>query len=233
MAMTPSVQKVALSLHVTASVGLLGSIAAFLALALAGLNGQDAQIVRAAYLAMDLVARLIIVPLAFASLLTGLIQSLGTPWGLFRHHWVLAKLLLTVFATAILLTKLELIGYAAHMASENILPRADLRSTGTELAVHAVGGLLVLIVPAVLSVYKPWGLTAYGRRKQQDRRTPSQQSHQFPKRPSLTSNGIGVSRGGGSITITLRRANIIGIVVAVLVLHLVALHLIGAGIGDH
>jgi hypothetical protein len=42
--------------------------------------------VRAAYLAMELIARFVIIPLAFASLLTGLIQSLGTPWGLFRHY---------------------------------------------------------------------------------------------------------------------------------------------------
>lgn len=94
MTMTPNLRKFALTAHVTSSVSLLGSIAAFLALALTGLNSPDAQIIRAAYLAMDLVARFIIVPLAFASLLTGLIQSLGTPWGLFRHYWIVAKLLL-------------------------------------------------------------------------------------------------------------------------------------------
>lgn len=98
MKMTPGLRKLALTAHVSCSVGLLGSIAAFLALALARLNAQDAHIVRAAYLAMDLTARSVIVPLAFAALLTGLIQSLGTPWGLFRHYWVVAKLLITAFA---------------------------------------------------------------------------------------------------------------------------------------
>src|SRR5712691_3948233 len=101
--MTPSLRKFTLTAHITSSVGLLGSIAAFLALAVAGLTSQDAQVVRAVYLAMDLTARFVIVPLAFSSLLTGLIQSLGTPWGLFRHYWVLAKLLLTAFATIILM----------------------------------------------------------------------------------------------------------------------------------
>src|SRR5436190_24136795 len=154
MTMAPSLRKFALTAHVTSSVGLLGSIAAFLALAVAGLTSQDAQVVRAAYLAMDLTARFVIVPLAFASLLTGLIQSLGTPWGLFRHYWVLAKLLLTAFATLVLLIKIELIGHAAHLAVETILPHADLHLVGRELAVHAAGGLLVLLVPAILSVYK-------------------------------------------------------------------------------
>jgi hypothetical protein len=116
MTMTTGVRKFALTAHVTSSVGLLGSIAAFLALAIAGLTSQDIKMVRAAYLAMELIARIVIVPLAFASLLTGLIQSLGTPWGLFRHYWVVVKLLLTVFATVVLLVKMELIGYAARLA---------------------------------------------------------------------------------------------------------------------
>src|SRR5881296_294403 len=137
MTMTPSLRKFALTAHVTSSVGLLGSIAAFLPLAVAGLASQDAQIVRAAYLAMDLTARFVIVPLAFASLLTGLIQSLGTPWGLFRHYWVLAKLLLTAFATIILMVKMELVGYAARLATETVLPHTDLRAAGMQLAVHA------------------------------------------------------------------------------------------------
>ncbi|MGH7158442.1 MAG: hypothetical protein ACREGD_05270 [Candidatus Saccharimonadales bacterium] len=197
MTMTRSLRKFALTAHVTSSVGLLGSIAAFLTLALAGLNNQDTQTIRAAYLAMDLVASFIIVPLAFASLFTGLIQSLGTPWGLFRHYWVLAKLLLTAFATTVLLIKLELIGYAAHLAAETILPRADLRTAGMELALHAAGGLLVLLLPAVLSVYKPRGLTPYGRRKKQEQRVPSQQPHLSGQRPVLTSNGgIRVSPSG-------------------------------------
>jgi hypothetical protein len=129
--------------------------------------------VRAAYLAMELIARFVIIPLAFASLLTGLIQSLGTPWGLFRHYWVVVKLLLTVFATVVLLAKMELIGYAASVAAGATLSGADLRAAGIQLVVHAAGGLLVLLVPLVLSVYKPPGVTRYGWRKQYGQRAPS------------------------------------------------------------
>jgi hypothetical protein len=160
-------------LHVTSSVGLLGAIAAFLALAITGLTSQNAQMVRTAYPAMQLIARLVVVPLAFASLLTGLIQSLGTPWGLFRHYWVLVKLVLTVFAATVLLLKIELIDDAARLATEVAWPHADLRETGMQLAVHAAGGLLVLLVPVVLSIYKPPGTTRYGWRKQFEQRSPS------------------------------------------------------------
>ena len=105
MTMAPGLRKFALTAHIISSVGLLGAIAGFLALAVAGLTSPNDQTVRAAYLAMELIARFVIVPLAFASLLVGLIQSLGTPWGLFRHYWVLVKLLLTVFATIVLLVR--------------------------------------------------------------------------------------------------------------------------------
>ena len=168
MTMTSGLRKIALTVHVTSSVGLLGSIAAFLALAVAGLTSQDVPTVCAAYLAMELIARFVIVPLAFASLLTGLIQSLGTPWGLFRYYWVAVKLVLTVFAASVLLAKMELIGYAARLAAEMTLSRSDLRAAGIQLAVHAAGGLLLLLVPAVLSVYKPPGVTRYGRREQHE-----------------------------------------------------------------
>jgi len=169
MIMTARQRKFALTAHITFSVGWIGAVAAFLALAIAGLTSKDVQIERAAYPAMELTARFVIVPLALASLLSGLIQSLGTPWGLFRHYWVLVKLLLSIFATIILLKKMPLIGYAARRAMETPLSSADLQVAGMQLVVHAAGGILVLLVITTLSVYKPWGLTSYGRTKQHER----------------------------------------------------------------
>lgn len=167
--MTPGFRKLILVAHITFSVGWIGAVAGFLALAIAGLTSHNVETVRAVYPAMELTARFVIVPLAFASLLSGIIQSLSTPWGLFRHYWVIAKLLLTVFATIVLLEKIPLIGYAARHAAETPLPGGVLRATGLPLLIHSVGGILVLLVITALSVYKPWGLTLYGRRKQQER----------------------------------------------------------------
>jgi hypothetical protein len=174
MTMTPRLRKFALTAHVTCSVGSLGAVAGFLALAVAGLTSQNAQMVRAAYLAMELTAWFIIVPLVLASLLTGLVQSLGTNWGLFRHYWVLVKLLLTVLVTIVLLQQMELISYMAGVAAETALSSADLRAARRSLVIHAAGGLLVLLVPVTLAVYKPRGMTRYGARKQHEQRALSQ-----------------------------------------------------------
>ncbi len=107
MTMTPRLRKLALTAHVTSSVGWLGGIATVLALAVTGLASQDAQLVRAAYVAMEPIGWFVLVPLSLASLLTGLVQSLGTTWGLFRHYWVVAKLLINVFATVLLLMYMQ------------------------------------------------------------------------------------------------------------------------------
>ncbi len=167
MTMTPGIRKFALTVHVTASVGWLGAVVGFLALVVAALISQDAQTVLAAWIAMELTGWFAIVPLALASLLTGLVMSMGTPWGLFRHYWVLFKLLLTILATIVLLLNMQTVSFAAETGS------ADLGGLRGEL-LHAGGGLLVLLVTTILSVYKPRGMTRYGWRKQHDQRKVSQ-----------------------------------------------------------
>jgi hypothetical protein len=174
MTMTPWVRKFALTAHVTFSVGWLGAVAGFLALAVAGLNSQDEQRVRAAYLAMELIGWFVIVPLSLASLLTGLVQSLGTRWGLFRHYWVLVKFVMTLLATLLLLVHMRPISYVAGVAAETTLSSADLRGVRLQFVADAGAALLVLLVATTLSVFKPQGLTRYGWRKSQEQRTASQ-----------------------------------------------------------
>jgi uncharacterized membrane protein len=172
MIMRPSLRKFALTVHVTVSVGWLGAVACFLVLAVIGLTNSNAQTVRGTYLLMEPAAWLVLVPLAFASLLTGLVQSLGTHWGLFHHYWVLFKLFINVFATIILLIYMETFRIMAEVAAE---PSADLsRVRNPSPIVHATLALLVLLVATTLSVYKPRGLTPYGWRKQHSQRTGSQ-----------------------------------------------------------
>lgn len=171
MATRPRLRKFALTAHVTSSVGWLGAVAAVLALAIAGRASENEQTVRAAYLAMELTAWSVLVPLAIASLLTGLVQSLGTKWGLFRHYWVLAKLVITVVATVVLLLYTETLGSLADVASETTLSSHQLGMLRTpSVVLHASIALLLLIAATTLAVYKPSGVTRYGWRKQQEQR---------------------------------------------------------------
>lgn len=171
-AITPGLRKLVLTTHVTCSVGWFGAVAAFLALAIAGLSHPEAQMVRAAYLAMDLIGWFVVVPLSFASLITGLVQAFGTPWGLFRHYWVLIKFLLAVFATVVLLVHMQPTGRIADAAVAGVLSASDLHELRIQLVADAGAALLVLLVATTLAVYKPRGMTRYGQLRQATRTTP-------------------------------------------------------------
>jgi hypothetical protein len=163
MTMTPRPRKFALTTHVTSSVSWLGAVGVFLALAIAGLTSQDAQLVRATYLAMELTGWFVIVPLSLAALPTGLVISLGTEWGLFRHYWVLAKFLITVLATILLLVHMQPVGHLARVVAETTLARGELAGLRVQLVADAGAALLALLVATALSVYKPRGTARYGR----------------------------------------------------------------------
>jgi hypothetical protein len=166
--MGPAVRRFVLTAHVTSAVGWLGAVLAYLALAVVALTGSDAHTVRGVWLAMELIGWWVLVPLAVVSLLIGMVNALGTPWGLFRHYWVLLKLVLTTVATVILLLHMPTVSDIADVAAK--ADGANLRGLPSEV-VHPAGGLLLLLLAAVLGVYKPKGMTRYGWRKRYEQRT--------------------------------------------------------------
>ncbi len=212
--MTPGLRKLALTAHVTASVSWLGAVAAFLALAVAGLTSHDVQTTRVAYLATEMITRSVILPLAFGSLLTGLVVSLGTSWGLFRHYWVLVKFMLTILATVLLLLHTQPIGVLAAVARQTT-SFSDFSRLQIQVVGDAGAALLVLLVNVTLSVYKPQGMTVYGRRTQRERdegRVADDETIPNTERAPRWMKGL-------------------AILIAGLILLFVMLHLAGGGLG--
>src|ERR671911_2230825 len=128
MIMAPRLRKFALAAHIALSVGWIGAVTGYIALDVAAAASRNAERLRACYLAMELITWYVIVPLALASLLSGLVMSLGTNWGLFRHYWVLISLLLTIIATLVLVAETRTIGYFANVAGSAATSGDDLRS---------------------------------------------------------------------------------------------------------
>lgn len=170
--MPPRLRKLVLTAHVLSSVGWIGAVAVLLALAVVAVTSQNTDVVRGAYLVMEPAAWTVLVPLAIASLITGLVQSLGTQWGLFRHYWVLFKLLINCGAIVVLLMYTQTLDYLADIAADSASPVDD-----PSVILHSVLALLLLIVATVLAVYKPRGMTRYGLRK----RDPSMSSRSRPR----------------------------------------------------
>ena len=161
MTVTPGLRKFALTLHVVASVGWIGIVAGFIALAVAGLFSSDANLVRASYLAMDFSYQTVVIPLGLASVMTGLVSSFVTDWGLFRHYWVVAKLLLTTPAIILMMVHIQPVRRAA---AATILSRNDLSGLRLQLVFEASAALIVLLVATALSTYKPRGRIRYNAR---------------------------------------------------------------------
>ena len=93
-------RKLVLTIHVVISVGWIGIEAGLLALGLTGLYTRDPEVLRAAYIAIGLFGGIFVVPVSIGTLITGVLLAVGTPWGLVRHYWIVAKFVMTVALVA-------------------------------------------------------------------------------------------------------------------------------------
>lgn len=182
MMMTPAARRFVLTSHLTCSIGWAGAAIVFLALAVLGFTSHDGPTVRGVYLVMEPVAWIALVPLALASLVSGLVISLGTSWGLVRHYWVVLKLLITLFATIVLLIYMEKFRQMAGLAADLSVGLEVVRSPSP--IVHAILALLLLLGATALAVYKPLGMTAYGKRRMENERNPSPRTAPRLTRPT-------------------------------------------------
>lgn len=218
MAFAPALRRFTFTTHVTSSVGWVGAVLVFVALAAVGLTSQDEQTVRGAYLVMAPAGWFVLVPLAHASLVSGIALSLGTPWGLIRHYWVALKLVITVFSTVILVIYMATFRQMAGVAADPLVELGFVRNPSP--LVHAILALVLLIAATVLAVYKPFGMTPYGTRPQVRGRLPAQ---------GLGSRPVQDVPGG-----TARRWEYLLWFVALAILGLVVLsHLLGSGAHGH
>ena len=213
--MTPALRRLTFTTHITTSVGWVGAVIAFLALAVIGFTSNDEAKVRGAYLLMAPAAWFVLVPLAHASLLSGIVLSLGTTWGLFRYYWVVLKLGITVFSTVILLVYMGTFRQMAGVAADPVLDLAAVRNASP--IDHAVLALILLLAATVLGVYKPLGMTDYGRRKHKELR-------QAVSSTSLASTSTALDLDGGR---TPARIYVAGVVAIALALLIIILHLTG------
>lgn len=182
MSMSSGLRKVALAAHLVFAIGWIGAVLAYLALATAAEVSDSPDTVRAAWIAMEITGWYVIVPLAVASLTTGVIMAIGTRWGLFRHYWVVFSLVLTSFATAVLVLHMPTVSSQADAARD--ADAAQLARVGSDLE-HPLIGLFVLLAVLILNVYKPRGMTRYGQRRQVRQRG----SERMREQPAVAAQG--------------------------------------------
>jgi hypothetical protein len=160
-------RRLLLALHLGCSIGWIGAVCAYLALAFAVPAAGDPEVVRAAWIGMDLVGWYAVLPLAGGALLTGVVLGVVTKWGLLRHYWVVISLVGTALLTAVLVFHMPDVSAQADIA--RAADNEHLLAMASDIA-HAVTGLVLLLGILVLNIFKPKGLTRYGWRKERAER---------------------------------------------------------------
>ncbi|WP_367124813.1 DUF2269 domain-containing protein [Streptomyces phytohabitans] len=153
-------RRAVLIVHVIVSVGWLGLTLCLLTLAVAGAAGGSAATDEMAYRAMRTFGDWLLPPVALLTLVSGVVLSLGTHWGLARHRWVWVKFLMTLglAAASLIVLRTDLDHAAAQVgAGEQV--------DGAQLLFGPSVSLASYVFITAISVLKPWGLTRYGQRR--------------------------------------------------------------------
>lgn len=159
--MPPALRRLVLTVHVIASVGWLGAVVTYLIFSVVAAGSDEPTTVQAIARTLDVGGWTILVPFSVGSLISGVVLSLGTRWGLLQHYWVVFKLVLTVVASVVLVLYTETLTALAKDAQSAARDAMGFTSP----ILHAAGAALMLIGATVLSVYKPVGLTRRGQRR--------------------------------------------------------------------
>jgi hypothetical protein len=164
---TSRVRRFVLLLHVVSSVGWLGLNLGVPALAVTGMTTGSPEWQHAVYRVLSLLGDLYLVPLSLTAFTTGVVLSLITSWGLVRHYWVVTKFVLTLIAVVLIPVSLLPGLHAAAEAVANTPPGtfADIPRDGLGQVGAGFVSTTMYLTCTVLSIYKPWGRTAAGRRR--------------------------------------------------------------------
>ncbi|MFI6357520.1 DUF2269 domain-containing protein [Streptomyces sp. NPDC050743] len=159
--LTPRARKSWVVVHLVASVGWLTLMLCLLTLGATALATDDADTLRTAYRAMGMLGDALIVPLSLLTLLSGVVLSLGTSWGLFRYYWVATKFWLTLAATAAsifaLSARLHEAVHAVQRHPTGPIAAMHLGFVRYQTVIVPAVALLLYLAIVVLSVFKPWG----------------------------------------------------------------------------
>ncbi|WP_083649963.1 PDR/VanB family oxidoreductase [Amycolatopsis sp. CB00013] len=154
------VRKIWLILHIGFSVGWLGLSLGMLTLALVGLLADTHAVRHGAYEIFHVFDLVIVIPSVVLTIVTGLVLSLGTPWGLVKHRWVLTKFLISLSIPAAAAVESR---WVSELVARTEDPAATAGSLGVALVVTVGCFAISLWTATILSVSKPWGRTRWGR----------------------------------------------------------------------
>jgi uncharacterized membrane protein len=163
--MPPRIRKIILTLHVIFAVGWLGTDFSMLGLGITGFSSSSLETMRESYLSMERIGGYVVIPVALCAVLTGLLLGLGTRWGLLRYHWVTVKLVVGLLALTLAVLPLQIQLHTAANAVQEPGATSDIGFVQYTLIIAPAVALALYSSNVVLSIFKPWGMSAYGKRR--------------------------------------------------------------------
>jgi uncharacterized membrane protein len=161
--MPPRVRKIVLAFHVIISVGWLGVDFAMLTLGITGFTASDLETMRESYVTMERFGEILVIPAGLGAVLTGLTLALCTPWGLIRYRWVLTKLIVALAAVALAVFALPIQLHHAASLVTAAHPTTRIGFVRNTLVIAPSLALCLYSANVVISIFKPWGKTSYGK----------------------------------------------------------------------
>lgn len=155
----PRGRKFLLAVHVIFSIAWIGVSSCMVVLSLMGLSFDDPRMVEAIYQALKIFDLTVITITSFTSVASGILLACYTPWGLFKHWWVIIKLVLSliVFVFAFTLTHPAVLSALETAHAHTVSGPLDVSEDGVPLAILSPVLCSMLLIAAILSFAKPWG----------------------------------------------------------------------------
>jgi len=157
-------RRVLVFVHVVVSLGWMGAGAANVVLTTTAAAAGDPQVWRVCYLMVQTIDAWLVIPGAFAALVTGVVLAVLTPWGLAQHWWVLVKLVLTV---GVIVFSTFFVGvWVEESIAAGLAPSPVARA----LAIGPLASIGAFLLMTWASVAKPWGRTPWSAARPPARR---------------------------------------------------------------
>lgn len=163
LAITP--KRWLLSLHLLFSAILFGNSVIFLVLSIAAAVTNDENVLKSSYTSMHIMATSSVRASTIGTVVTGIMLSLWTKWGLFKFYWIILKEILTIVSIGLGIIGFYLWTLEAFSITStkglNALQNPVFIENRYQLFIGIILQIISLAIMIVISVFKPWG-----RRKQ-------------------------------------------------------------------
>ncbi|MBM7553354.1 hypothetical protein [Thalassobacillus pellis] len=136
---------------------MFGNMVTFLLLSIAASSTEDSNLMEACYQIMHLLSETSVRASTFATIITGVLLSVWTKWGLFKYYWILAKEGLTLLLFGLNVWAMEAwTNRALTKVTSTTFPTTS-AIVQLDLWVGIILQLFTLILIFAISVFKPWG----------------------------------------------------------------------------